>query len=157
MPGVKWISEQYQLDFTSLKSSEPFRFRNNECKADETGEFFEYPIASKFYSPIFFWKLYLFGRLFPNQHKMWGDGNFVSQPGGKKESLLHGKIHHASTDGFFASELQNILNHKKANEETTMVVIGHPKSLTKYSLKKLDAFLEKNKEYCQFISFQNPS
>lgn len=155
MPGVKWISEQYQLDFTSLKSSEPFSFSTNECQEDKDGEFMEYPIASNFYSPMFFWKLYVLGRLFPEKHKMWGDGNFVAQPGGKKESLTKGKVHHASSDGFFASELQNILNKKQKAGDTTMVVIGHPKSMTRYSLKMLEQFIAKNKTNHRFLTFQD--
>jgi hypothetical protein len=155
MPGVKWISKQYQLDFTKLVASEPFRFSSDECQEDVNGEFLEYPITSKYYSPIFFWRLYILGRLFPSQHKMWGDGNFVSQPGGKKESLTKGKIHHASSDGFFASELEAILKTKRQKAETTMVVIGHPKSLTKFSLKKLENFVKKNKSNNQFSTFQD--
>jgi len=155
MPGVKWISEQYQLDFTELKTSEPFRFSTDECKEDKQGEFMEYPIASNHYSPLFFWKLYVLGRLFPSQHKMWGDGNFVAQPGGKRESLTKGKMHHASSDGFFASELQTILKNKSKNKDNTLVVIGHPKSSTKYALRKLNAFVAQNKTNHRFLTFED--
>ncbi len=155
MPGVKWISDQYQLDFTRLQSSEPFRFSSDECEEDDNGEFMEYPIASTYYSPWFFWKLYVLGRLFPEKHKMWGDGNFVAQPGGKKESLTKGKIHHASSDGYFASQLQHILNLKKNLGNSTLVVIGHPKSLTRYSLGKLDEFIAQNKADNCFKTFQD--
>jgi hypothetical protein len=155
MPGVKWISTQYQLDFTALKSSEPFRFSTNECMEDKDGAYTEYPITSNYYPPFFFWKLYVLGRLFPKKHKMLGDGIFVSQPGGKRESLTKGKMHHASADGFFASELQVILEDKKRASATTMVIIGHPKSLTRYSIKKLEQFLHKNASTNQFLTFQN--
>lgn len=155
MPGVKWISEQYQLDFTELKTSEPFRFSTNECKEDKQGEFIEYPIASNYYSPFFFWKLYVLGRLFPSQHKMWGDGNYVPQPAGKKEVLSVGKKHHASSDGFFASELQAILAKKIKAKDTALVVIGHPKSSTKYALRKLNAFVAQNKINHRFLTFED--
>ena len=155
MPGVKWISEQYQLDFTKLKTAEPFPFSIDECLADEQGEFTEYPITTRFYSPVFFWKLYVLGRLFPSSHKMWGDGKFVAQPGGKRESLTKGKIHHASTDGFFAGELNNTLRTKVNNKDTTFVIIGHPKSLTKYALKKLNSFVNSQKRTHKFRTFQD--
>lgn len=155
MPGVKWFSEQYQLDFSNLKTSEPFRFSNDVCIEDPEGRYTEYPICSTYYSPWFFWKLYVLGRIFPKKHKMIGDGNFIPQPDGKWNSLTKGKIHHASVDGYFANELQTILKHKRKAGENTMVIIGHPKSLTKFSLKKLEKFMLKNVNSNCFSTFQN--
>jgi hypothetical protein len=37
-----------------------------------------------------------------------------------------------------------------------MVIIGHPKSLTRYGLKALEQFVEKRKADNQFVTFKNP-
>lgn len=140
MPGIHWQSNQYDLNFTSLKTQEPYTFAEDICQLDEKGKFKEVPISTRFYSPIFFWKLYVLGRLFPAKHKMWGDGNFVAQPGGKKEMLTKGKLHHLSTDGYFASELQHSFKGLIRTGRENICVIGHPKSLTRFSLAKLDQF-----------------
>ncbi len=152
MPGIHWQSEQYDLDFRTVKTQEPYSFENDVCEADESGSFLEVPISSRYYSPLFFWKLYVLGRLFPSKHKMWGDGNFVSQPGGKKEMLTKGKLHHLSTDGYFASELANSFKVLSNENRKYMCVIGHPKSLTRYSLKKLDDFTARNTENKRFMT-----
>lgn len=155
MPGVMWVSPQYNIDFLSVKTSEPYTFSHDVCKLEESGEYTEYPIACRKYSPLFFWKLYVLGRLFPEQHKMWGDGNFIAQPGGKKEMLTKGKIHHVSTDGYFASELQSSYSAYAKNGGENMVVIGHPKSLTKFSLKEIDRFTARNKENIRFMTLKD--
>ncbi len=155
MPRVKWISQQYNIDFLSVKTSEPYFFSDDVCKSEESGKYTEYPIASRKYSALFFWKLYVLGRLFPEEHKMWGDGNFIAQPGGKKEMLTKGKMHHVSTDGYFASQLQASFNAYNKKKGENMVIIGHPKSLTKFSLKELDRFTARNEENICFMTLKD--
>jgi hypothetical protein len=140
MPGIHWQSDQYDLNFLALETQEPYFFDDDVCTIKVDGRFKEVPISTRFYSPLFFWKLYVLGRLFPAKHKMWGDGNFVSQPGGKKEMLTKGKQHHLSTDGYFAAKLQSSFDNLANTKRENMCVIGHPKSLTKFSLGKLDRF-----------------
>ncbi len=150
MPGISWQSEQYNLDFTSVETQEPYTFSDDVCKKDDLGAYIECPIATRYYSPLFFWKLYVLGRLFPKQHKMWGDGNYVKQPGGKNELLFQGKNHHVSSDGFFASELENSFQSAAKKKQENIVIIGHPKSLTRYALQKIDSFTTRNKENKRF-------
>ncbi len=152
MPGAHWQSEQYNIDFRKISSMEPYAFSTDVCQIDLNGDFTEYPISTRFYSPLFFWKLYVLGRLFPAEHKMWGDGNFIAQPGGKKELLTKGKLHHVSTDGFFAAELENSFRSGMKQKQENMVIIGHPKSLTKYSLKKLAEFTARKDQNKRFMT-----
>ncbi len=152
LPGISWKTEQYNLDFKSVHSQEPYRFDVDVCQVVDGGKFLEIPISSRFYSPLFYWKLYGLGRISPSEHKMWGDGNFVAQPGGKSEMLLKGKMHHISTDGYFASELEYSFLKLEKSGRKTMCIIGHPKSLTKYALKKIDTFTTRNRESKRFMT-----
>lgn len=152
MPRIHWQSEQYNLDFRKILSNQVYRFTEDISIPEKEGKFWEYPISTRFYAPLFFWKLYVLGRLRPSQHKMWGDGNFVAQPGGKKEMLLRGKWHHVSTDGFFAQELESSFRKMKSENLENMIAIGHPKSLTQFSLKKIDQFTTRNRKIKRFMT-----
>ena len=153
-PGGKFESEHYAFDFTKAPHKCPYNFEVDECVEEKDGFFTEYPIASWNYSPLFYWKLYTLGRLYPADHKMIGDGNFLAQPGRKKSVLTSYTWNHVSADGYYASKLQRILNHKKGNKEENMVVIGHPKSLTKYSIKKLSEFVKNNQSENNFLNLE---
>lgn len=155
MPGVSFYSEHYAFDFTDAPFKDRYSFENDVCIEDQNGSFTEVPISSMRYSALFFWRLYILGRLFPNRHKMLGDGNFVPQPGRKKRSLLHATINHVSTDGYFASKLEAY--HQMANRENRAysVVIGHPKSMTVFSFEKLERFIAKNGNKHRFITFRD--
>lgn len=152
MPGIQWKSDQYDIDFKNVPIVDQYYFEDDVCVTSQNGAFIEVPITSRNYSPIFFWKLYGLGRLFPFDHKMWGDGNFISQPGGKKEMLTKGKMHHVSTDGYFASKLESSFEDCARQNRKNLCVIGHPKSLTKFSLKKIDQFTTRNIENKRFMT-----
>jgi hypothetical protein len=154
MPGMHYSSEHYSFNFKDAPSTCPYRFENDICTQDSDGTFTEFPIATRLYSPIFFWCLYVLGRLFPSKHRMWGDGNFIVQPGVKKKSLLKTIRHHVSTDGYFASALEKALKECKESSIECMVTIGHPKSLTRFSLSKLHHFIRENSTKHRFISLK---
>lgn len=153
-PGGKFISGEYSFDFTKAPQKSHYRFTSDECAEDENGKFTEYPISSWRYSPLFYWRLYILGRLFPNEHKMIGDGTFLAQPGRKKSVLTSFTQNHVSTDGYYASVLSESLKayHKKGH--TDFVIIGHPKGMTKYSLKTLDNFLKQTHTKNTFTTFR---
>lgn len=154
MPGMQYTSESYSFNFKDAPRTCPYRFENDICTQDSEGLFTEYPIATRLYCPLFFWRLYVLGRLFPSKHRMWGDGNFIPQPGVKKKSLLKTIRHHVSTDGYFASALEKALKEGETASIECMVTIGHPKSLTRFSLGKLHRFIRKNGTKHRFISLK---
>lgn len=154
-PGGRFSSDHYSFDFTKAPKKAHYRFEEDECKEDPNGYFTEYPISSWNYSPLFYWRLYAWGRLIPSQHKMLGDGKFLSQPGRKKSVLTNFTWNHVSTDGFYASKLKACLKAFEAKNFSDMVVIGHPKSMTNYSFKALEKFLKSNHTKHQFITFND--
>lgn len=154
IPGFKYETNHYKIDFSTISRQSPYRFTRNVEEVVENGVFLECPIASTVYSPFFFWKLYLSGRFFTSRHKMIGDGNFVPQPGRKWRSLTRSMIHHVSCDGYFSSLLAFSLAQMEKEGQQTMVIIGHPKGMTEFSIEKLTNFISRERERHKFISFR---
>ena len=154
-PGGHFESKHYYFDFRTTPNKSNYRFEEDVCIENENGFFTEYPISSLRYSPLFYWRLYILGRLFPNQHKMVGNGIFLSQPGRKKAVLTNFTWNHVSSDGFYSTKLNKSLNTLIANKYTEMVTIGHPKSNTLFSVSKLEQFVKKNKNKHTFMSFKD--
>ncbi|MGV3610037.1 MAG: hypothetical protein ACO1N0_03745 [Fluviicola sp.] len=154
-PGGRFESGHYQFDFTKVKPFvNPYRFQTDVTKAETTGFFLEIPIASWEFSPLFYWKLYGFGRLNPADHKMIGDGSFLAQPGRKKSVLLNKTWNHVSSDGYYASLLVKQAKYYAEKKVKTFVVIGHPKGMTNYSLKQLEGFVSKTNSIYEFVNFE---
>ena len=149
IPGDFMQTDNYAIDFRNA----PLKSKYHVCVEDENGSFTEYPISSLRYSPLFFWKLYVLGRLIPRQHKMIGDGEFVSQGGRKKRVLTTYTHNHVSSDGYFAQKLDAGLKKAMNLGHKEMVVIGHPKGNTSYSLKKLKNFVDQNHKKHLFTTF----
>lgn len=153
--GGYFESEHYYFDFRNAPQKGRYNFSDSLTKEDKQGIFTEIPIMGMRYLPLFYWKLYGFGRLRPIRHKMVGDGNFIAQPGRKKKHLTKSTWNHVSMDGFFASKLNSAIKKASQQQRTDMVVIGHPKGMTQFSFEKLEKFLQKNQEKHNFQTFRN--
>lgn len=153
-PGGKFESTHYDFDFTSVaRYTSSYPFDSDVCVRDESGSFLEVPIASWNFSPLFYWRLYGWGRLFPKRHKMMGDGLFVAQPGRKKSVLTNYTWNHVSSDGYYASMLTKQAAYYRQKQVDVFVVIGHPKGMTLFSLEKLESFIRKNRNRDSFVNF----
>jgi len=152
-PGGYLQTEDYAFDFSEAPIKSKYQFENFVCEESQNGSFTEYPITSFRYNPLFFWRLYILGRLFPNKYKMIGDGEFISQGGRKKQILTSYTTYHVSTDGYYATKLTQSLEKSMNMGQNEMVTIGHPKGNTKDSIKKLNEFVSKNWNDHQFTSF----
>jgi len=152
-PGGYFEAGEYAFDFRNAPSKSVYLFQDDVCKEEKRGFFTEYTIGSYRYSPLFYWKLYAWGRLNPADHKMIGDGIFMSQPGRKKQVLTHFTWNHASTDGFYVTKMRTITRKALGAKQENLVFIGHPKSATYYSLRKLEAYLEEFRTACTFQTF----
>lgn len=152
-PGGYFEAGEYAFDFRNAPKKDKYRFQNNVCIENVAGYFTEFAIGSYRYSPLFYWRLYILGRINPKAHKMIGDGIFMSQPGRKKQVLTHFTWNHASSDGFYASKMQKITEIALQNKQENLVFIGHPKSCTLYSLDELNRYIAKSIASCQFTTF----
>lgn len=154
IPGDFLETASYAVDFRNAPVKSKYAFQSNILEEVENGDFIEYPIGSLRYSPLFYWRLYGVGRLFPAKHKMVGDGQFLSQGGRKKRKLTQFTIGHVSSDGYYASKLNAALNKYENLGFEDLVVIGHPKGNTTYSVVRLQQFIEQHQNNHQFITFQ---
>ena len=146
---------QIKFDFRNAPSLDQWLFGKDPLIQDPIGSFLELPISSVRLSPSFFWNLYLRGRLNRSLHKSMGDGIPMAQPGTKKKVLTGYSQQALSCDGYYASLLLSEFNNRKAREEDTMVVIGHPKAQSIFSLQKLDEFISSTKDTSTFARYSD--
>ena len=141
--GGKNTIDPYYYNFANCPDKDHWQFSDDLCQEDEDGIFTEYPISHYRYGALFFWKLFILGRLFPQNHKPIGDGYPVPSVGMRKEMLTKGKLLSASCDGYFITKVNQVckLNLEKGYQHT--VIIGHPKALTGFSLKALEKVIIK--------------
>lgn len=132
------------FDFRDSPEQMIWRFENDPLVTNQKGFFTEIPISSYKVSPTFFWKLATTKLTKKSKHEVFGDG--VPLPASKYwilKKLLYPSYSTASIDGFKASLLKkSFLHQKKVSPESNFVIIGHPKSLTEFSLEKLDEFIK---------------
>lgn len=146
-------SEQYAYDFRNAPDKDIYKFEEDVVVENNVGYFTELPISPIRNSPLFFWRLFLLGRKNPYLHKPLGDGQAMAAPGYRKKLLNQYTNNPVSVDGYNSHLLQKALNGLKAKRKEHMVVIGHPKALSRYSIQKLDEFIEKNKKQNNFTTF----
>lgn len=152
-PGGYLKTENYSFDFKDAPLKSKYNFEEDVCLEAVNGTFTEYPIASLRYSPLFFWRLYILGRIFPAKYKMIGDGNFISQGGRKRQILTTYTTYHVSTDGYYATKLKQGLQKSQNVGHNEMVIIGHPKGNTTDSIHKLKSFVFENCKKHNFTTF----
>ncbi len=144
-----------QFDFRTAPVLNSWRFEHDPLKKSNSGYFMELPIGSVKFSPLFYWNLYIRGRLNRSLHKGSGDGVPMAQPGTKKKVLTKNTQQALSCDGYYASILVDEFNKHVALQHEHMIVIGHPKAQSVYSLHKLDAFISTVKDTCTFARYSD--
>ena len=152
--GGTRTSTEYNFDFRSAPDKTSWQFEDDPLIEKSGGSFTEMAMSAQMLSPLFFWKLFLLGRMNPEKHKYVGDGIPVGVKGYRKEILTRNTLHCASVDGYFASQIETALNQtKKKNNGNEFVILGHPKALTKYSLRKLESVILKLKNKNSITTF----
>jgi len=146
-------SEHYFYDFRNCPDKDWWRFEADPVTENENGSFIEIPIHSLRVSPLFYWKLYLLGRLNPSYHKPIGDGKPMLSKGYKKRLLTQYTKQVLSVDGYNARLLQRETDRLNKKGSSCLVVIGHPKALSPYSLKMIDEYIARNKGKHRFITY----
>jgi hypothetical protein len=147
------VTAPYYYDFRNAPDKDIYRFEDEPDQEDKNGSFTELPISSIRNSPLFFWRLFLLGRKDPHNHKPLGDGRAMAAPGYRRKLLTRFSDNPLSVDGYNARLLDmglSILQNKKAEH---MVVIGHPKALSRYSIRRLEKFVEQTKSKHTFTTY----
>ena len=140
------------FNFTNAPNKNNWRFSNDPLTEDVKGHFFEIPISSVKTTPLFYFK-FIINKFFGGEkQKAYGDGSAISNS--KKhifELLLKPSFSVASIDGFKASLLDKCASQNKEQ----LVLIGHPKAFSLFSLKKLDSFIKKRRIDSIFKTYYN--
>jgi hypothetical protein len=146
-------SENYHYDFRAAPEKDLYRFENDPTQESKTGFFTEMPIAAIRNSPLFFWILFLLGRKNPYFHKPLGDGRAMAAKGYRKKLLTSFSNNPVSVDGYNARLLGTALKRCIKKKFNHFVIIGHPKALSRYSLQKIEQFIDKNNAQHHFITY----
>ena len=104
---------------------------------------------------MFFWRLFILGRLNPKDHKGIGDGVPAAGGGSKKKLLTQYNTLSVNADGYFITKVEAAMEKAKHLGHEHLVVIGHPKACTNFSLKSLDLFIEKYKGEVEFVTLSS--
>jgi hypothetical protein len=148
-----YTSENYHYDFRDVPEKDLYRFESDPTQEDKTGFFTEMPIAAIRNSPLFFWTLFLLGRKNPYFHKPLGDGRAMAAKGYRKKLLTSFSNNPVSVDGYNARLLEKALKQCIKKKFDHFVIIGHPKALSRYSLQKIEQFIDKNNAQHRFITY----
>lgn len=146
-------SEQYSYDFRNAPDKDIYKFEDDVVVENPKGFFTELPISPIVNSPLFFWMLFFLGRKNPYLHKPLGDGQAMPAPGYRKKLLTKMTNNPVSVDGYNSHLLQKALNNLKNKNLNNMVIIGHPKALSRYSIQKIEEFVKNNIEENNFTTF----
>jgi hypothetical protein len=136
----------HSFDFREMPKLDNWMFDKDPLVVEKKGFFREIPISSYRVSPLFFWKLAFFKKLGSSQYRAFGDG---SAAGGSKwdkfRMLFKPTFSVVSIDGMKIDFLEKAYQSYKKKLAEHFVLIGHQKSLTPYSLKKLELFFIKHR------------
>jgi hypothetical protein len=157
--GGRNSSETHYFDFKQIPKRSSWSFENDPCKENKNGFFREIPISSYKLSALFFWKLVYHKKFGRKEHENFGDGLAAGGSKWDKLRMLTRSTNSVvSVDGYKSSFLEQAFRvFSKNKENNNFVIIGHPKSMSEYSLKKLEMFIIKNRSsnFETIRSFEN--
>lgn len=148
-----YTSKEYDYDFRNAPDKDVYCFESDPVKEEQNGYFTELPISEIKNTPLFFWRLFLLGRLNPYMHKPLGDGRAMAAPGQRKKLLTKFTNNTVSIDGYNAKLLTKALKRLLKKKRMHMVVIGHPKALSRFSIRVLEEFVKENKSVHNFTTY----
>ena len=144
----KSITEKWQqYDYTHIPKEYSYFFSKDVCEKDNEGEFQEVSIPTYHISKLkmLCYKYSLRGK----EIRKWGDGlgsiNMLSGRGNRFLNIIKGRllpsIEVASIDSSKGWLLEHIYEKEKRKRSNYLLIMGHPKNFTPFSLQCLDAFL----------------
>jgi len=146
------------FDFSNMPTDIMWRFDNDLLIRKENGRFLEVPISAVKVSPLFFWK-FLFSKILKQRHhRSYGDGIPLRWTKSQYLKMLTSFSYSvASIDGKKADLVFPAYRQlKQSQPDGVFNLIGHPKALSPYSIKKLQQFLSEHRfESTTFQDYKN--
>ena len=143
--------------FNQIPTKAYWHFDDDPLTALQDGYFTELPISATKTSPLFFWKLALRKKISSHLFTPFGDGQaMLASRSYYIERLTKTTYGPVMLDGSKAGQLEKAFKEhlKLADKNSIFNVMGHPKSLSPYSLIKLENFIRKHKELTS-ITYQD--
>lgn len=140
------------FDYTKIPEEYSYCFSNDVCVKDDKGQFTEYSIPNYRFTKMDVYKRKLVLKKKATTCKPWGDGKAsvggVLYKGWKKywvmiKNRLSPVYVPASIDGSSAYFLESVYQREKRHGGY-MMIMGHPKCLTPYSISVFEDFLNKH-------------
>ncbi|MDQ3047424.1 MAG: hypothetical protein M3R27_07745 [Bacteroidota bacterium] len=150
-----FVTDNYDYDFRTAPDKDIYNFEHDPVVESPGAYFTELPISAIRNSPLFFWKLFFLGRKDPYMHKPLGDGQAMAAPGYRKKLLTRFTNNPVSMDGYNSRLLEKALKAQEKKGFNHMVVIGHPKALSRFSIKMIEEFVIANKEKNRFSTYSS--
>jgi hypothetical protein len=146
-----------RYDFTQAPCVSRWRFEHDPLQIDPNGSFLELPIASHTVTPDFYWKLGIAKKLNKGKHRPMADGSPL--PLSRADFLRKLFLPTASVvsiDGFKASLLAAAFQAYQRRQMSDLVIIGHPKAFTRFSLQTFDNFTRsrQNENFVGFAAYK---
>lgn len=136
-------SSVHRFDFRTAPDASRWHFEDDPLRVQSGGRFLEVPIASHWVWPWNYWGLAAARKLGGTEHRSFGDGQGLS-PMRRRDiarRLLVPSRQAVSFDGYMAGLVQAAARSYRAQGKDDFVVIGHPKMLTRHSLRCIDDFV----------------
>jgi hypothetical protein len=147
----------HNVDFRNAPDMECYYFSETPLLPDPMGKFLEVQITSFLYSPIFYLSFYTMKKFLKKKLQQFGDGKPISSGSvGKLKYLVKKHCFPVSLDLYRAAILRKAFREAFSQNKKFFVIMGHPKRMSEYSLKKFEEFLRKNisNENCRFIDYK---
>ncbi|MDH5178759.1 MAG: hypothetical protein OEZ39_10990 [Gammaproteobacteria bacterium] len=144
-------------DFSRAGTKSHWRFENDPVEEEPDGRFVEIPISACKLYPGFFWKMALVKKFAGNRFKPWGDGRtMIADSAYYLQRLTRPTYSVVSIDGLKAATLASALRqNRRWGNSGIFNIMGHPKSLTPYSMQQLERFLRDHHTQLEPITFQD--
>lgn len=150
------LSEDSQrgFDFRGMPEKQWWRFEDDPLVEADNGYFVELPISSYKASPLLFWKMAFAQKLVKNLLHPFGDGQSIRADRSYYISrLTRSSTSVLSIDGIKADFTYKAIRSGRYRSKL-LNIMGHPKSLSQYSLSKFEQLLESTRGDYEFSSFQ---
>lgn len=134
-------------DFRRSPDKPWWYFDNDPARESNARHFLEIPISTVRVGPMFYWKMALIKKFLATNadYKCFGDGAALrSEAGYYLEKLTRPTYSVASIDGAKANLLEHGLSQLRRKGHDIYNVIGHPKAISRHSLRRLESFLDRN-------------
>lgn len=156
LTGLKFNSENQRYDYSSIKTSMPYRFSNNIVVEDSQGYVLEVPITTFAVNKFRYLEHLLYKKRHSSLLQVAGDGHAIVPANHSvynRAQRIMGRDNYfsASFDGVGGRWIRKIFD-RQMMINSDMVVISHPKLHTNYSAQKMRDFFNYANNKTEFMT-----